>query len=167
MAEETGLVQELGRRLPSRACGQLTAWDESDPPRRFRLSPNLSGRQFQDERLTAHVSDCLEGTGLDPEQVYLEVEGVKVDVSFIRRLGSGTGNRAIVETILTLGRELGLEVIAGGIETEDQLVTLRQMGCRLGQGFHFARPMSAERVPTFLRNAPPAGEPPGSGDEHG
>ncbi len=80
----------------------------------------------------------------------LPVDGLKIDMSFVQGLGKGKGNSAIVETVLTLGRTMDLQVIAEGIETEDQRRRLRGMGCRLGQGYLFARPMSSPEMERFL-----------------
>jgi EAL domain-containing protein (putative c-di-GMP-specific phosphodiesterase class I) len=57
----------------------------------------------------------------------------------------------IVRTIIELARVLGMDVVAEGIETREQYRLLRQLGCRYGQGFLFARPMSADAVTQLLR----------------
>jgi EAL domain-containing protein (putative c-di-GMP-specific phosphodiesterase class I) len=57
----------------------------------------------------------------------------------------------IVRTIVELARVLGMDVVAEGIETRDQYRLLRQMGCRYGQGFLFAKPLPAEDVTRLLR----------------
>jgi EAL domain-containing protein (putative c-di-GMP-specific phosphodiesterase class I) len=56
-----------------------------------------------------------------------------------------------VRTIIELARVLGMDVVAEGIETREQYRLLRQLGCRYGQGFLFARPMSADAVTQLLR----------------
>jgi EAL domain-containing protein (putative c-di-GMP-specific phosphodiesterase class I) len=56
-----------------------------------------------------------------------------------------------VRTIIELARVMGMDVVAEGIETREQYRLLRQMGCRFGQGFLFARPLSAETVTELLR----------------
>jgi EAL domain-containing protein (putative c-di-GMP-specific phosphodiesterase class I) len=55
-----------------------------------------------------------------------------------------------VKTILMLGENLDIEVVAEGIETESQLATLNSLGCRLGQGFLFSEPVSADEVHSLL-----------------
>ena len=57
----------------------------------------------------------------------------------------------IVRTVIELARVLGMDVVAEGIETDEQLRLLRQLGCRFGQGFLLARPMSAVAVTHLLR----------------
>jgi EAL domain-containing protein (putative c-di-GMP-specific phosphodiesterase class I) len=57
----------------------------------------------------------------------------------------------IVRTIVELARVMGMDVVAEGIETPEQYRLLREMGCRYGQGFLFARPMTADAVTQLLR----------------
>ena len=76
---------------------------------------------------------------------------LKIDRSFVGRMTDGDQALQIVRTIIELARVLGMDVVAEGIETRDQYALLRQMGCRYGQGFLFARPMPAEDVTRLLR----------------
>lgn len=73
----------------------------------------------------------------------LPLDILKVDQSFIRGLGDSHANVAITEGIIGLGRSLGLEIIAEGVESEEALSFLRERGCRRGQGYHFCKPMPA------------------------
>jgi EAL domain-containing protein (putative c-di-GMP-specific phosphodiesterase class I) len=76
---------------------------------------------------------------------------LKIDRSFVVRMTEGDQPLQIVRTIIELARVLGLDVVAEGIETREQYRLLRQLGCRFGQGYLFARPMSAEAVTQLLR----------------
>jgi len=76
---------------------------------------------------------------------------LKIDRSFVSRMNEGDQPLQIVRTIIELARVLGMDVVAEGIETHEQYRLLREMGCRYGQGFLFARPMSAEAVTQLLR----------------
>jgi len=76
---------------------------------------------------------------------------LKIDRSFVSRMCDGEQPLQIVRTIIELARVLGMDVVAEGIETCEQYLLLRQMGCRFGQGFLFARPMPAEAVSELLR----------------
>jgi EAL domain-containing protein (putative c-di-GMP-specific phosphodiesterase class I) len=76
---------------------------------------------------------------------------LKIDRSFVGRMTEGDQPLQIVRTIIELARVLGMDVVAEGIETRDQYRLLRQMGCRYGQGFLIARPMTAEAVTRLLR----------------
>ena len=73
----------------------------------------------------------------------LPLDRLKVDRSFINDLeGAEDSGRLLVQTILVIARNLGLECVAEGIENPAQLDWLRQQGCSLGQGYHFARPLA-------------------------
>ncbi len=77
------------------------------------------------------------------------IDEIKIDRSFVVNLENDHKERALVQAIITLGRALGLKVVAEGVETLIQADLLKQMGCDLFQGFLFARPMSAEHFITF------------------
>ena len=76
---------------------------------------------------------------------------LKVDRSFVSRMSEGDQPLQIVRTIVELARVLGMDVVAEGIETIEQYRLLREMGCRLGQGYLFAKPMTVEDVSQLLR----------------
>ena len=78
----------------------------------------------------------------------LPVDVLKIDRRFIADM-DGTGV-AVLAAILKMARALGLETVAEGIETREQLAQLRELGCDLGQGFFLARPMDADVVPGHL-----------------
>ncbi len=79
---------------------------------------------------------------------------LKIDRSFVSRLGHGSDSRAIVETILGLASNLGIGVVAEGVETAEQADRLRQMACPHGQGFWFSRPVSADDAGNLLAAGP-------------
>ncbi len=81
---------------------------------------------------------------------HLTVSQIKIDRMFVRNLMTESGDRAIVRSIIALGRSLGLQVVAEGVETGEQLQMLREFGCDLLQGFLYARPLEAGAVPAFL-----------------
>ena len=76
---------------------------------------------------------------------------LKIDRSFVTRMTKGDQPLQIVRTIVELARVMGMDVVAEGIETREQYRLLREMGCRYGQGFLFARPLTAEAVTNLLR----------------
>jgi EAL domain-containing protein (putative c-di-GMP-specific phosphodiesterase class I) len=76
---------------------------------------------------------------------------LKIDRSFVSRMTEGDQPLQIVRTIIELARVLGMDVVAEGIETLEQYRLLRQLGCRFGQGFLFARPMTVPDVTRLLR----------------
>jgi len=71
------------------------------------------------------------------------VDTLKIDRSFVSGSGGDLANRQIVETVIVLATKLGLATIAEGIETEEQLCQLRDLGCSKGQGYYFSPPVSA------------------------
>ncbi|MBA3353812.1 MAG: EAL domain-containing protein, partial [Blastocatellia bacterium] len=79
-------------------------------------------------------------------------ERLKIDRSFVEKMDHDPKSEAIVRTILLLGKNLNMEVVAEGIESERQLSLLRSLGCSLGQGFLFSRPMNAVDAEQFLLN---------------
>ncbi len=81
---------------------------------------------------------------------------IKIDRSFIGKMDKDTKSEDIIRTILMLGNNLSLEVVAEGIETESQLQKLRRMGLPLGQGYLFAKPMNTEFTEKLLRKGLPA-----------
>jgi EAL domain-containing protein (putative c-di-GMP-specific phosphodiesterase class I) len=76
---------------------------------------------------------------------------LKIDRSFVCRMTEGDQPLQIVRTIIELARVMGMDVVAEGIETCEQYRLLREMKCRYGQGFLFARPMTAEVTTQLLR----------------
>jgi EAL domain-containing protein (putative c-di-GMP-specific phosphodiesterase class I) len=198
VAEETGLIVELGRWVLEQSCYQMSAWqiqNPSSPP--LSISVNLSGKQFLQNDLIEQIQRILRETELDPLSLKLEitesvvmenaeiassmlsqlrtlgvqlsiddfgtgysslsylhrfpVNTLKIDRSFISRMGSGDENTEIVRTILTLANNLGMDVIAEGVETENHLAQLKEMKCKFGQGYLFAKPVNAQAAGELLQ----------------
>ena len=78
-------------------------------------------------------------------------ERIKIDRSFVNILETDEKSGLIVKTILMLGENLGIEVVAEGVETLRQLELLRDLGCELGQGYLFSRPVTADEAEKFLK----------------
>jgi predicted signal transduction protein with EAL and GGDEF domain len=83
----------------------------------------------------------------------LPIDTVKIDQSFVRDLTIDPDDAAIVTAIVAMSRSLDVEVVAEGIETEEQLEELKRLGCQRGQGYLLARPMTAAQVVRFLNRA--------------
>jgi len=81
----------------------------------------------------------------------LPFDVLKIDRSFVTRMTEGEQPVQIVRTIVELARVMGMDVVAEGIETCEQYLLLRQLGCRFGQGFLFSKPVPAETVSAMLR----------------
>lgn len=78
---------------------------------------------------------------------------LKIDRSFVSRMDGLPENEAVTSAVITLGHKLGLKLVAEGIETELQAQRLRALGCGLGQGYWYARPMPAEDLPAYWAKA--------------
>ena len=83
----------------------------------------------------------------------LPLDIIKIDPSFVAGLGQDDTLSLLTRTVVQVGRDLGLRVIAEGIEQPRQLTALREMGCGYGQGFLVARPMSAPGVEALIRTS--------------
>jgi len=78
------------------------------------------------------------------------VDVIKIDRSFIARLSPGNPSAAIVESVINIGHKLGMNVIAEGIETENQAAQLHAMGCKLGQGYAFSAALDRKALTALL-----------------
>jgi len=83
----------------------------------------------------------------------LPVQVLKVDRSFLRGVPGDAAGASIVRAIATLGAGLGMDVVAEGIETEEQLRFVAAAGCGFGQGYHFSRPLPAAQVTPLLTSS--------------
>ncbi len=120
----------------------------------LETSPSVN-QQLQSIRdLGIHLQIDDFGTGYSSLS-YLQrfpITAIKIDRSFISRIGAQFSGTEIVQAIIVLAKELGLETIAEGIETISQLHWLKEAGCDYGQGYLLYRPMDAESTETLLRN---------------
>lgn len=197
IAEETGLIVELGRWVLREACLQAQRWRERFGARAPFMSVNLAVRQLEDPQLVADVRSVLAETGLPASLLQLEITesaligspdaaatvltaltalGVRIalddfgtgycNLAYLRRIpvhclkiagdfvaglrqSVGTDEK-IVAMMVDLAHTLGLSVTAEGIETQAQADRLSAIECDSGQGWHFARPMSHQRVAALL-----------------
>ncbi len=203
VAEDSGLINQLGEWVLRKACAQGAAWrDESWD---VGISVNIGLRQLNAPQFSAQVAAALAETGLPPSALTIEVSErmlvedagligdrlaelrdlgvklaiddfgtgyaslahlrqlpadiIKIDPSFVSGLGDDPVLTLLTRTIVQVGRDLGMQVIAEGIEQPRQLAELKEMGCGYGQGFLVARPMAAPGVEALIRT--------GSGPEHG
>ncbi len=190
-AEESGQIVELGRWVLAEACRCVRAWRDSIASgNRLRVAVNVSGRQLQHADLVPDVRNALEESGLEPENLVIEltestimhnteinlerfrelkalgvrlaiddfgmgysslsylhrfpIDILKIDRSFVSRLTETGDGPELARAVVMLGKTLGLETIAEGIEQEDQVAELLELGCVAGQGFLFAPARSLE-----------------------
>ncbi|PTD98084.1 EAL domain-containing response regulator [Pseudothauera lacus] len=91
----------------------------------------------------------------------IDVDRLKVDMSFVRGMLSSTGSASIVKAVIALGHGLGLEVVAEGVEEDGQAAMLRSFGCDAIQGYLISRPLPAAEMGDYLqafKARPPGGE---------
>ena len=88
----------------------------------------------------------------------LMVETLKVDRSFVSRIGGGKRGAEMLHAIVSLGHSLGMDVVAEGVETRDQLSQLKALGCEHAQGFYFSMPVTAAAAERLIERQPWAGD---------
>jgi diguanylate cyclase (GGDEF)-like protein/PAS domain S-box-containing protein len=196
VAEETGLIVQIGAWVMRTACLQTRAWQDAGLGQ-LRVAVNLSARQFGAVSLVGEISQVLAETGLPAGSLEIElteslfmsdvtlavellhslkalgvnlsiddfgtgysslsylsrfpIDVLKIDRSFVAEITRGSNGAPIVASIIALAHNLKLDVIAEGVETEEQLDYLRRHGCDQIQGFYFSRPLVAEDFEQLLR----------------
>jgi diguanylate cyclase (GGDEF)-like protein len=187
VAEDTGMIHDLGRWVLGEACRDFAGWVEAGAiGDDVMLAVNLSPRQLQRADVVDAAAAALAETGIDPARLCLEVtEGavvanaaragsvlrrlkalgvciaiddfgvgyaslgylerfpidiLKIDRSLVNGLWGDARKHRVVATVMALAETLGLTVIAEGIEREEDADELMALGCRIGQGFLYARP---------------------------
>ncbi|HEV2880889.1 MAG TPA: EAL domain-containing protein [Pyrinomonadaceae bacterium] len=197
LAEETGLIVDIGEWVLRDACRQMERWQKifpSDPP--LFVSVNLSSKQFIQSDLIQRVTQIIQETKINPEGLKLEItesavmdnvetatemlkklralgiklsiddfgtgysslsylhrfpiDTLKVDRSFVVNMSEDSENVEIVRTIVSLAQNLGMNVIAEGVETKEQLAALRKLGCENGQGYFFSKPVNAKAAENLI-----------------
>ncbi|MEO6715125.1 MAG: EAL domain-containing protein, partial [Mycobacteriales bacterium] len=100
-----------------------------------------------------HVDDF--GTGYSSLDALhrFPIEALKIDQSFVARLETDRKSSELVRTIIMMGHNLDMQVIAEGVENQSQERILQDLGCRYGQGYLFARPLPAPAAKEFLRSS--------------
>ena len=109
-------------------------------------------RRFKELNISLEIDDF--GTGYSSLSYLrqLPFDTVKIDRSFVKEMGTCDDTSEIIGTILQLARSLDMDVVAEGVETEDQLARLTAMGCHSGQGYYFSKPVDAERALRLVRD---------------
>lgn len=106
--------------------------------------------QFHHLGVSIALDDFGTGFGSLTHLKRFPVDHIKIDRSFVQRLEHDERDKAIVSTIIELGRKLGMSVTAEGVETENQKLLLQEWGADFGQGYLFAKPAEASRISSML-----------------
>jgi diguanylate cyclase (GGDEF)-like protein len=136
-----------GGMPPSRLCVELTE------TLLFGEHAELIGatvRRLHDAGVKIALDDFGTGYASLTHLQKFPVDSIKIDQSFVRSIATDPGSQAITSAVLELGRRLGKDVIAEGVETEEHAEILRAAGCRQAQGFYFARPMPTEALMEYM-----------------
>ncbi len=196
LAEESGLILELGQWVLEEACRQLVRWARHPVCSSWNIAVNVSTSQFIHSDFVANVLHALAITGANPQRLKLEItesmlindidsvidkmaaiklrgvsfslddfgtgysslsylkrlplDQLKIDQSFVRDLLHDASDAMIVRTILALGHNLQLQVIAEGVETCEQRNLLAEMGCDVFQGYYFGKPVAVGNLSPLI-----------------
>ncbi|WP_159078974.1 putative bifunctional diguanylate cyclase/phosphodiesterase [Orrella marina] len=110
---------------------------------------------LRDKGISASIDDF--GTGYSSFSYLkdLPVESVKIDKTFVDNVTTDRKDAAVCKGIITMAREMGMKVIAEGVETREQFELLKGFGCDMFQGYYFARPMSFEKLVDWMKSGLP------------
>jgi diguanylate cyclase (GGDEF)-like protein len=193
VAEEIGIISELGDQLLRQACLDASAW-----PADLTLAFNISGIQLRDPTIGLRILAIVAETGFSPRRLELEItetalvdnievaqtvtnqlrqagvrialddfgtgyatlsqllslklDRIKIDRSFVDRLGKDKESTTIVRAVLGLANGFELETTAEGVENDEQLTLLKADGCLEGQGYLFSKAVPANEVQGLLEN---------------
>jgi diguanylate cyclase (GGDEF)-like protein/PAS domain S-box-containing protein len=156
----------LDRSFPDQVEELLTRWDVK--PENLELEVTESSMLANPTRAKAVLGELSElgirlsiddfGTGYSSLAYLRElpVDEIKIDRSFVIAMGAEAGDAVIVRSTVDLGRNLGLEVVAEGVETIEHWEKLRELGCTTAQGYFLSRPVPADELGDWLRARPAA-----------
>ena len=131
---------------PGMLCLEITESGLMDDPR----SAQNTLRKLRDMGVTTAIDDYGTGYSSLAYVKQLAVNELKIDRAFVSGMEADRKNAAIVRSTIELGHNLGLTVVAEGVETDHELEQLRRFGCDAIQGYHCARPMAAEAFVKWL-----------------
>lgn len=201
IAEDTGMISQIGRQVLVESCRQMVDWQRRFGPDAPKvICVNVSARQLAHVDLATDIEAVLRDTGLEASSLKLEItesayigdvgaaettlkrvqsigiewsiddfgtgysslsylhrlqaDTVKVDRSFVSRIGAEGNGSEMVSTIVALAQNLGMDVVAEGVETAEQLSQLEALGCEYVQGFYFSRPVDVAAADGLIASQP-------------
>ncbi len=189
IAEQSGLIIQIGEWVLRRVCRQLGEWQQGHAPL-VPISVNISVRQLEYVQLATLVASLAREAGIDAGLLHFEItesaamqnsqhcmgalqalrklgsriliddfgtgysslsylkhlpiDTLKIDRAFVRDMAQDANDAAIVRAITAVAKSLGLQLVAEGIESSEQLECLRKLECECGQGFYLGQPVSPE-----------------------
>jgi diguanylate cyclase (GGDEF)-like protein len=196
--EEAGLIVAIGRWALEEACRHAAEWQRASPDvAPPSVAVNVAAAQLADSTLPNTVSRMVEGFGLQPVSLSLELtealfmddadaavdviralkdigvrlvlddfgtgysslgylkslpfDAIKIDETFVARLGDGDVDDAIVSAVVALAQILDLTVVAEGVETAEQFAVVKALGCHYAQGKHLSSPLPPREFGELLR----------------
>ncbi|MDQ1712061.1 MAG: hypothetical protein QOE45_1511 [Frankiaceae bacterium] len=155
---DPGVVDILVHALIGSGCSPSTVIVEVTETALMHDMPNATATLRAIKALGVDLALDDFGTGYS-SLLYLKdvpVDRIKIDRSFISGLGVDADATAIVASMISLAHSVGVQAVAGAVETVDQLTLLRQMGCDFAQGCLFSVPLTLEELRPWLRQHPPA-----------
>ncbi len=110
-----------------------------------------------DELVDRGISISIDDFGTGYSSLYylknFPIDVLKIDQSFVRDITTDDSDAQIVETIILMARNLGIGVVAEGVETREQLEVLKGFNCEKVQGFYYSKPLPLEKLVEFLRKS--------------
>ncbi|MCQ8104243.1 EAL domain-containing protein [Methylomonas sp. SURF-2] len=201
IAEETGLILDIGLWVVETACRQLEAWRNSERTRNLILAINVSAHQFMMPDFVESIANIVRTHAIVPESLKLEltesvilhdiddvvnkmlalralgvrlslddfgtgysslsylkrlpIDQVKIDQSFVRDIATDANDAMMVKNIIDIALNFQLNVIAEGVETEQQFQFLKQNGCMAYQGYFFGKPLPIDEFEAQLLSQSP------------
>ena len=186
IAEEAGLMADVGRFVMDRAISDSRGWPNLD------TAINVSPAQFRSVTMAAELAEATRRYGVDPSRITLEItesvllandertlnalkllkqqgfrvalddfgtgysslsylrdfpfDKLKIDRSFVSGVTASGQSLSIIESVVSLGRGLGLEIVAEGVETEAEMLVMQKAGCTHLQGYLFSRPTRFKEI---------------------
>ncbi len=195
IAEESGLIHDIGRWVLRTAFLQKKEWEDLGYPH-LKMSINVSGKSLIQEGFVSEIQNLLAKTNLTPEEIQLEItesvliermdisrkvlkeisdmgikialddfgtgyssltylknlpiDVVKLDANFVKGIMENGEDSVIVQSVIKLTHDLELEMVAEGVETDDQLSLLKSNQCDYGQGYLFSRPVTWSMIEEMM-----------------